>query len=208
MRVPGKGDRKKWLFAVATVALLSVAVAIPTLAGGVFTANKSASTKKTAKRALKKATEAETTAAGAATAATGAKATAETALARTVRVSFLQPLGTAEQQVASLGGLRIFAQCVAGNILTARADTTVSNSIIHISAERAGTGPLDFQDEPFNVGDPSPSLTADGGDNDNVTGMLVYRNGSTGQVVTMTYLLEESYLGANDCAVLGTATVV
>ena len=59
----------------------------------------------------------------------------------------------------------------------------------------------------FDVGEEAP-MAGDAGDDDNVTGSLTYRNGSTGQVVTINYLLEESYLGANDCAVLGTAQVV
>ncbi len=66
---------------------------------------------------------------------------------------------------------------------------------------------IDLQEDDFDVGEDAP-MPGDPADNDNVTGTLVYRNGSTGQVVTINYLLEESYLGANDCAVLGTATVV
>ena len=51
-------------------------------------------------------------------------------------------------------------------------------------------------------------LAGDSGDDDDVAGTLVFRNGSSGRVVTISYLLEESYPGSNDCAVLGTATAV
>ena len=100
----------------------------------------------------------------------------------------------------------MFAECVGSNVLEARVDTTASDSIIHITTRRNMT-PIDLQDEQFDVGDSAP-LAGDAGDDDNVAGTLVYRNGSTGQVVTISYLLEESYLGSNDCAVLGTVTVV
>ena len=64
-----------------------------------------------------------------------------------------------------------------------RVDTTASDSIIHITTRRNMT-PIDLQDEQFDVGDSAP-LAGDAGDDDNVAGTLVYRNGSTGQVVTI-----------------------
>jgi hypothetical protein len=189
----------KGLFAFVAAALLAIAVGVPTLAGGESIAEKSAKVKRIAKKALKTAKAAQA-------AAASAQGSADTALERTARLSFVVPNGTAEEQVLSVAGLRVFAECVGGNVLEARVDTTVSSSIIHIASQRNAT-PIDFQDDTFNVGEEAP-LAGDAGDDDNVAGELTYRNGSTGQVVTMTYLMEESYLGANDCAVLGTATVV
>ncbi len=187
------------MLALIAAALVAIAIGVPTLAVGGQAAEKSAKVKRIARNALK-------TANSALTAAAEALGTANNALTRTERLSFLAPQGTAEQQVFSAAGLRVFAQCEGSNVLEARVDTTASNSIIHIAARRNATQ-TDFQDDDFDAGDEAP-LAGDAGDDDNVSGTLVYRSGSTGQVVTITYLLEESYLGSNDCAVLGTVTVV
>ena len=190
------------MLALIAAALVAIAIGVPTLAGGEPAAEKSEKVKRVARNAL----TALKTANAALTAAAQALGSANTALTRTERLSYLAPQGSPEQQVISVGGLRVFAECIGSNVLEARVDTAASNSIIHIAARRNAT-PIDFQDEQFNVGDDAP-LAGDAGDDDNVSGTLVYRNGSSGQVVTITYLLEESYLGQNDCAVLGTVTVV
>ena len=91
------------VFALVAAVLLAIAVGVPTLAGGSSVAEKSASAKKMARKALKTAKAAQA-------AAAAAQSDADDAKGRTVRVSFLAPTGTAEQQVASIGGLRIFAE--------------------------------------------------------------------------------------------------
>ena len=64
---------------------------MPTLAGGSSIAEKSANAKKMARKALKTAKAAQA-------AAAAAQSDADDAKGRTVRVSFLAPTGTAEQQ--------------------------------------------------------------------------------------------------------------
>ena len=190
------------MLALLAAALVAIAVGVPTLAGGEPVAERSAKVKRIARNAL----TALKTANAALTAAAQALGTANDALTRTERLSFLAPQGTAERQVISVGGLRVFAQCVGSNVLEARVDTTANDSIIHITAQRNATRSTSRTSSSMPA--TARRWPGDAGDDDNVAGTLVYRNGSTGQVVTISYLLEESYLGQNDCAVLGTVTVV
>jgi Collagen triple helix repeat (20 copies) len=123
------------------------------------------------------------------------------------RISFDVPLGTAETQILSLGGLVLKGACSATGDLSLEAASTVNNARARASVVAAGTPDTVAYDEDDDL-DTTDGFDFLGGDDDDAVGTLVYRAATGSTVVTVDFLVEQySVGGAARCLVAGAAVV-
>jgi Collagen triple helix repeat (20 copies) len=123
------------------------------------------------------------------------------------RISFDVPVGTAETQILSLGGLVLNGACSATGDLSLEASSTANNARAHASLVAAGTPDTVAYDEDDDL-DATDGFDFLGGDDDDAVGMLVYRAPTGSTAVTVDFLVEQySVGGAARCLVAGAAVV-
>jgi hypothetical protein len=133
------------------------------------------------------------------------------------KIDYAAPVGTAQSDVVSIGGVTIQASCSAGGDIAVQARSEVEDSMIHVttvdpttSADSGGDTPGDVdsrygEDDSFDLGQAELLSLPANGDSTHGSFSFAAPNGS---VVTASYLIEEDTdaLGsANDCFVKGTA---
>lgn len=123
------------------------------------------------------------------------------------RISFDVPVGTAETQILSLGGLVLKGACSATGDLSFEASSTVNNARARASVVAAGTLDTVAYDEDDDL-DTTDGFDFLGGDDDDAVGTLVYRAPTGSAVVTVDFIVEQySVGGAARCLVAGAAVV-
>jgi hypothetical protein len=123
------------------------------------------------------------------------------------RISFDVPVGTAETQILSLGGLVLKGACSATGDLSLEASSNANNARARASVVAAGTPDTVAYDEDDDL-DTTDGFDFLGGDDDDAVGMLVYRAPTGSTVVTVDFLVEQySVGGAARCLVAGAAVV-
>ena len=123
------------------------------------------------------------------------------------RISFDVPVGTAETQILSLGGLVLKGACSATGDLSLEAASTANNARARASVVAAGTPDSVAYDEDDDL-DTTDGFDFLGGDDDDAVGTLVYRAPTGSTVVTVDFLVEQySVGGAARCLVAGVAVV-
>jgi Collagen triple helix repeat (20 copies) len=124
------------------------------------------------------------------------------------RISFDVPVGTAETQILSLGGLVLKGACSATGDLSLEASSTANNARARASVIAAGTPDTVAYHEDDDL-DTTDGFDLVGGDDDDAVGTLVYRAPTGSTVVTVDFLVEQySVGGAARCLVSGAAVVV
>jgi hypothetical protein len=123
------------------------------------------------------------------------------------RISFDVPAGTAETQIATIGGLVLKGACSAGGDLSLEASSTTNNARARASVVAAGTPDSAAYDEDDDL-DSTDGFDFVGAADDDAVGSLVYRSPTGSSVVTVDFLVEQySVGGAARCLVAGTALV-
>jgi Collagen triple helix repeat (20 copies) len=123
------------------------------------------------------------------------------------RISFDVPVGTAETQILSFGGLVLKGACSATGDLSLEAASTANNARARASVVAAGTPDTVAYDEDDDL-DMTDGFDFLGGDDDDAVGTLVYRAPTGSAVVTVDFLVEQySVGGAARCLVAGAAVV-
>ena len=122
-----------------------------------------------------------------------------------VRIGFDVPSGTAEGQIASIGGLLLRAACSAGGDLSLEASSTANNAraraMVVANGSPSDTVAYDEDDDLDTV----DGFDFVGAADDDAIATLVYRS-AAGAVVTANLLLEQySVGGAARCLVAGSA---
>jgi hypothetical protein len=121
------------------------------------------------------------------------------------RIDFRAPVGTAQTDVLTLGGLILRASCGAGPDLSVIATTTVPNSTIHVSWNKdPGNAPFYRQDNDLSPGSTFAVMTNP--NDDNAEGTISYST-PQGSHVSVTFQSEEANAFGNTVACLfgGTA---
>ena len=124
-----------------------------------------------------------------------------------VRFGFDVPAGTAETQIASVGGLILRGACSAGGDLSLEASTTANNAraraMVVANASPADSVAYDEDDDLDTI----DGFDFVGADDDDAIATLAYRS-AAGGVVTANLLLEQySVGGAARCLVAGSGVV-
>ena len=123
------------------------------------------------------------------------------------RISFDVPVGTAETQILSLGGLVLRGACSAGGDLSLEAASTTNNARARASVVAAGTPDTVAYDEDDDL-DTTDGFDFLGADDDDAVGTLVYRAPTGSTVVTVDFLVEQYAVGgAGRCLITGAAVV-
>jgi hypothetical protein len=123
------------------------------------------------------------------------------------QISFDVPVGTAETQILSLGGLVLKGACSATGDLSLEAASTANNARARASVVAAGTPDTVAYDEDDDL-DTTDGFDFVGGDDDDAVGTLVYRAPTGSAVVTVDFLVEQySVGGAARCLVAGVGVV-
>ena len=123
------------------------------------------------------------------------------------RISFDVPVGTAETQILSLGGLVLKGACSAGGDLSLEAASTTNNARARASIVAAGTPDTVAYDEDDDL-DTTDGFDFLGADDDDAVGTLVYRAPTGSTVVTVDFLVEQYAVGgAGRCLITGAAVV-
>jgi hypothetical protein len=123
------------------------------------------------------------------------------------RISFDVPVGTAETQILSLGGLVLKGACSATGDLSLEAASTVNNARARASVVAGGTPDTVAYDEDDDL-DTTDGFDFLGGDDDDAVGALVYRAPTGSTVVTVDFLVEQHAVGgAARCLVAGVGVV-
>jgi hypothetical protein len=123
------------------------------------------------------------------------------------RISFDVPVGAAETQILSLGGLVLKGACSATGDLSLEAASTANNARAHASVVAAGTPDTVAYDEDDDL-DTTDGFDFLGGDDDDAVGTLVYRAPTGSAVVTVDFIVEQySVGGAARCLIAGAAVV-
>jgi hypothetical protein len=126
---------------------------------------------------------------------------AKTVGGRTVqKFSFNASAGTAATKVLELGGLTLTATCATGPALSVDATTSADGALIHAGGNTSGSPAAWYQaDDDFMTSETLSVLPASG---THTSGTLTFA-GSDGQVLTATFLAEETSTG---CVFAGNAT--
>jgi hypothetical protein len=123
------------------------------------------------------------------------------------RISFDVPAGTAETQIASVGGLVLKGACSAGGDLSLEASSTANNARARASVTAAGTPDSVGYDEDDDL-DTIDGFDFVGANDDDAVGTLVYRSPTGSSLVTVDFIAEQySVGGVARCLVAGTALV-
>jgi Collagen triple helix repeat (20 copies) len=123
------------------------------------------------------------------------------------RISFDVPVGTADTQILSLGGLVLKGACSATGDLSLEASSNANNARARASIVAGGTPDTVAYDEDDDL-DTTDRFDFLGGDDDDAVGTLVYRAPTGSTVVTVDFVVEQySVGGAARCLVAGTAVV-
>jgi hypothetical protein len=123
------------------------------------------------------------------------------------QISFDVPVGTAETQILSLGGLVLKGACSATGDLSLEAASTANNARARASVVAPGTPDTVAYDEDDDL-DTTDGFDFLGGDDDDAVGTLVYRAPTGSAVVTVDFLVEQySVGGAARCLVAGVGVV-
>jgi hypothetical protein len=123
------------------------------------------------------------------------------------RISFDVPAGTAETQIASIGGLVLKGACSAGGDLSLEASSTTNNARARASVTAAGSPDSVGYDEDDDL-DTIDGFDFVGANDDDAVGRLVYRSATGSTVVTVDFLVEQySVGGAARCLIAGAAIV-
>jgi Collagen triple helix repeat (20 copies) len=123
------------------------------------------------------------------------------------RISFDVPVGTADTQILSLGGLVLKGACSATGDLSLEASSNANNARARASVVAGGTPDTVAYDEDDDL-DTTDRFDFLGGDDDDAVGTLVYRAPTGSTVVTVDFVVEQySVGGAARCLVAGTAVV-
>jgi Collagen triple helix repeat (20 copies) len=123
------------------------------------------------------------------------------------RISFDVPVGGAETQILSLGGLVLKGACSATGDLSLEAASTANNARARASVVAAGTPDTVAYDEDDDL-DTTDGFDFLGGDDDDAVGTLVYRAPTGSAVVTVDFIVEQySVGGAARCLIAGAAVV-
>jgi hypothetical protein len=123
------------------------------------------------------------------------------------RFSFDVPVGTAETQIVSTGGLVLKGACSAGGDLSFEASSTTNNARARASVVAAGTPDVVGYNEDDDL-DTTDGFDFVGANDDDALGTLLYRSPSGTSVVTVDFLVEQySVGGAARCLVAGAALV-
>jgi Collagen triple helix repeat (20 copies) len=123
------------------------------------------------------------------------------------QISFDVPVGTADTQILSLGGLALKGACSATGDLSLEAASTANNARARASVVAAGTPDTVAYDEDDDL-DTTDGFDFVGGDDDDAVGTLVYRAPTGSAVVTVDFLVEQySVGGAARCLVAGVGVV-
>ena len=123
------------------------------------------------------------------------------------RIWFDAPVGTAETQILSLGGLVLKGACSAGGDLSLEAASTTNNARARASIVAAGTPDTVAYDEDDDL-DTTDGFDFVGADDDDAVGTLVYRAPTGSTVVTVDFLVEQYAVGgAGRCLITGAAVV-
>jgi Collagen triple helix repeat (20 copies) len=123
------------------------------------------------------------------------------------RISFDVPVGSAETQILSLGGLVLRGACSSTGDLLLEAASTANNARARASVVSAGTPDKVAYDEDDDL-DTTDGFDFVGADDDDAVGTLVYRAPTGSTVVTVDFLVEQySIGGAARCLIAGAAVV-
>ena len=114
------------------------------------------------------------------------------------KFSFNGSAGTAATKVLELGGLTLTASCSAGHNLSVAATTSADGALIHAGGTTSGPAAWYQADDDFMTSESISVLPASGS---NTSGTLTFA-GSDGQVVTATFLAQETSTG---CVFAGNA---
>jgi hypothetical protein len=120
------------------------------------------------------------------------------------RIDFRAAVGTASTEVLNLDGLVLRAGCGAGNDLDVRADTTVPNSVLHVSWNR-DPGNLAFYRQSNDLDAGANFAVMSAGNDDSAEGTINYSSPS-GHQVSVTFQSEEGNAFANTVACLFAGT--
>jgi hypothetical protein len=123
------------------------------------------------------------------------------------RISFDVPAGTAETQIASVGGLVLRGGCSAGGDLSLEASSTANNARARASVTAAGTPDVVAYDEDDDL-DTTDGFDFLGAKDDDALGTLIYRSATGSTVVGVDFLVEQySVSGAARCLIAGAILV-
>jgi Collagen triple helix repeat (20 copies) len=123
------------------------------------------------------------------------------------RINFDAPAGSAEAEIANVGGLILRGACSAGGDLSLQASSAANNARARASVVAAGT-PADTvaYDEDDDL-DTIDGFDFVGAADDDATATLVYRS-AAGSVVTANLLMEQYSVGGSArCLIAGSAVV-
>jgi hypothetical protein len=122
------------------------------------------------------------------------------------RIAFDVPAGTAETQVAEVGGLILKGACSAGGDLSLEASSAANNARARALVVAAGTPDTVAYDEDDDL-DTIDGFDFLGAADDDAVATLVYRS-TAGAVVTVNLILEQYSVGGSArCLVAGSAVV-
>ncbi|HEU6444770.1 MAG TPA: hypothetical protein VFL61_06930 [Gaiellaceae bacterium] len=123
-----------------------------------------------------------------------------------VRIGFDVPAGTAETQIADVGGLILKGACSAGGDLSLEASSAANNARARAAVVASATPDSVAYDEDDDL-DTIDGFDFVGADDDDAIATLVYRS-AAGAVVTANLMLEQySVGGAARCLVAGSAVI-